>query len=271
MADTYDPRLSIEGSGEPVVLVPGLDGTGLLFYRQIPLIARSHRVASYALRDAATTMDALIPDLRAIVEAVASKSRRAIVVGESFGGALAMSFALAEPDRVGGLIVLNSFPRYAGQLRLRAAIGALHAMPWGAMRVMRRVTASRLHSRHTRPAEVERFMQLTTCTTRLGYINRLRMLTRYDIRGRLHQLRPPTLFLAAERDHLVPAVEHARFMAHRVPRSGVRVLAEHGHICPISPDIDLGRILMEWRGNWFPVVYRRSSDDRAGSFCDLDG
>ncbi len=249
MTAKYDSRLSMEGTGEPVVLVPGLDGTGLLFYRQIPLIARRYRVASYALRDAATTMDSLVSDLRTIVEAVAPKGGRAIVVGESFGGALAMSFALAEPDRVAGLIVLNSFPWYARQLRLRAAIGVLHALPWGAMRVMRRATASRLHSRHTHPAEIERFLQLTAHTTRLGYVNRLKMLTRYDIRDRLHQLRPPTLFLAAERDHLVPAVKQARFMAERMTRSDVRVLAEHGHICLISPDIDLGRILREWGGS----------------------
>jgi pimeloyl-ACP methyl ester carboxylesterase len=249
MTAKYDSRLSIEGTGEPVVLVPGLDGTGLLFYRQIPLIARRYRVASYALRDAATTMDSLVSDLRTIVEAVAPKGRRVVVVGESFGGALAMSFALAEPDRVAGLIVLNSFPWYARQLRLRAAIGALHAMPWGAMRVMRRITTSRLHSRHTHPAEIERFLQLTTRTTRLGYLNRLRMLTQYDIRGRLHQLRPPALFLAAAQDHLVPAVEQAQFMAQRTPRAAVRVLAGHGHICLISPDIDLGRILREWGGS----------------------
>jgi hypothetical protein len=46
MAD-YDRRLAMEGSGEPLVLVPGMDGTGQLFYRQVPLLARSFRVATY--------------------------------------------------------------------------------------------------------------------------------------------------------------------------------------------------------------------------------
>jgi hypothetical protein len=35
-------------------------------------------------------------------------------------------------------------------------------------------------------------------------------------------------------------------MAERVPRSAVRVLAGHGHICLIAPDIDLAQILDEW-------------------------
>ena len=69
----YDPRLAIEGSGAAVVLVPGMDGTGLLFYPQIALLARSHRVTSYALRDTATTMEELVTDLRQVVNGVAGE------------------------------------------------------------------------------------------------------------------------------------------------------------------------------------------------------
>jgi len=76
---------------------------------------------------------------------------------------------------------------------------------------------------------------------------RLRAPTWHDVRHLLHELRPSTLFLAAEQDHLVPSVAQARYMAARVPGSVVRVLAGHGHICLIAPDIDLGQILNEWR------------------------
>jgi pimeloyl-ACP methyl ester carboxylesterase len=248
MIGDYDPRLSIHGAGEPIVLVPGLDGTGLLFYRQIPLLARTFRVTSYALRETATTMEELVADLRDVVDAVAGAGERAIVIGESFGGALAMSFALALPDRLAGLIVLNSFPHFAPRIRLHAAIAGLHVIPWGAMGLIRRLTASRLHSRHTHRREKERFMQLTATASRDGYVNRLRILTAYDIRDRLSDLRAPTLFLAADQDHLVPALDQARYMAARVPSSMVQVLSGHGHICLISPDLDLERIVTEWSG-----------------------
>ena len=247
MTDTYDARLVLQGHGRPVVLVPGMDGTGLLFYRQVPLLARTCRVASYALRDAATAMEPLVADLRDIVDAAAGNDGRAVVIGESFGGALAMSFALAEPDRVERLVIVNSFADPPAPVRLRAAIAALQLMPWGAMTLVRRVTASRLHSPHTHRDEVARFLQLTARATRSGYVNRLRILTTYDIRERLHDLRVPTLFLAADGDRLVPAVQQAHFMAARVPGAVVRVLAGHGHICLIAPDIDLDRILAEWR------------------------
>ncbi len=247
MTESYEPRLSIEGTGAPVVLVPGLDGSGLLFYRQIPLLARSYRVASYALRDAATTMDELTYDLKNVVEAVAGTAGQVVLIGESFGGALAMSFALAHPQSVRRLIVLNSFSHFASRVQLWAAICSLHLMPWGAMKLVRRVTAFRLHSPHTHRREIERFMQVTARTTRRGYVNRLKILTRYDIRQRLGELQPPTLFLAADQDHLVPSVEQARFMASRVAGAVVRVLGGHGHICLIAPDLDLAQILGEWQ------------------------
>src|SRR5206468_544044 len=100
MTALYDPQVSIQGEGEAVVLVPGINGTGCLFYRQTPLLAGSYRVATYTLRDAATTMDQLVDDLAGVIQMVAPGEGRAIVVGESFGGALALSLALAQPGRV---------------------------------------------------------------------------------------------------------------------------------------------------------------------------
>ena len=47
----------------PIVLVPGLDGTGLLFYRQVPLLARDHAVSTTRLRDNAAHMDELVATL----------------------------------------------------------------------------------------------------------------------------------------------------------------------------------------------------------------
>jgi len=246
MGSTYDPRVEVQGDGPPVVLVPGMDGTGRLFYRQTPLLARSYRVATYALRDDATRMETLVADLASVIDSVAPAGRPAIVVGESFGGALSLSLALARPERVEALVILNSFPYFAPQLRLRLAIHGLGILPWGAMPLVRRLTAFRMHSKHTHRDDVQRFLALTRQSTKAGYIGRLRILERYDVRHRLHDIRCPTLFLAAEQDHLVPSVPQARYMATRVSGSTVRVLNGHGHICLIAQSINLASVLADW-------------------------
>ena len=250
MSDGYNPSVSIRGSGDALVLVPGINGSGALFYRQVPLLERSYRVATYSLRDEADELDVLVEDLAQVVDRTASENRRAVIVGESFGGAVALTFALKYPDRVSALVILNSFPRFGSQLRLNLAIAGLTAVPWNAVPLLRRATVWRLHSRHTGRQDIQRFIELTSDATRHGYLNRLKLLRRYDVRHRLHELTMPALFLAAEHDHLVPSVAEAQFMSTRVPSSALQILAGHGHICLIAPDLDLAAIIGAWHDSW---------------------
>ena len=233
------------GDGAPLVLVPGIDGTGRLFHRQVPRLASRYRTVTYTLRDDADTMDELVEDLAAVIRTVGRGP--AVVIGESFGGTVALSVGLAHPELVRALVVVNSFARFLPQVRLHLAIGALRLMPWQTMPLVRRLTAFRLHSRYTHRAEIRRFLELTRETRRDGYVARLRILRDYDARDRLGALRVPTLFLASELDHLIPSVREGRYMAERVPGATLHILTGHGHICLIAPNLDLERLLHQWR------------------------
>jgi pimeloyl-ACP methyl ester carboxylesterase len=228
-----------------IVLVPGLDGTGALFYRQVPLLEARHRVATHRLRDDAVRMSDLVADLDARVRGSAD-GQPVTLIGESFGGALSLCYALAHPDRVARLVIVNSFPYFSRQARLRLGYHLLRATPWGMMRLVRRLTGFRMHSRLTRAEERRRYHQAMRATTREGYLSRLRMLREYDVRDRLRDLRPPVLFLAADRDPLVPSVAQARLMSRLAPNATMRVLEGHGHICLIAPGVDLADILDRW-------------------------
>lgn len=243
----YLPRIEVEGTGPTLMYVPGIDGTGSLFYRQRPLLEQAdYRVVTYRLRDEAPDMGTLVADLGDVLDTVGAAGP-VTLVGESFGGALSMSFAVAHPGRVSRMIILNSFPYFAPQARLRLAVAGLNMVPWKTMELVRRVTAFRLHSRHTHKREMRRFLELTKATTKSGYINRLRILMRYDVRDQLPTLQVPTLFLAADQDHLVPAVKQARLMKELAPNARIRVLEGHGHICLIAPDLDLAALIDEWQ------------------------
>jgi len=229
---------------DPLVLVPGIDGTGLLFYRQVPLLERRYDVTTIRLRDEVRAMDELVADLHQSVTAAADGP--VTLLGESFGGALAMSYALAHPERVGRLVILNSFAHVGSPARLWLGYHLLRATPWGMMRLVRQLNGRRLHSPGTDPEEIRRFLQLMQSTTREGYLSRLHILRDYDIRERLASIEVPVLYLAADRDVVVPSVDQARLMTSLTPRSSMRVLEGHGHSCLVAPDLDLSAILDDW-------------------------
>ncbi|MCU0571680.1 MAG: alpha/beta hydrolase [Syntrophobacteraceae bacterium] len=240
------------GQGPTIILVPGLDGTALLFYRQVPILARRFHVLTFPLPDDSTcTMDSLVEDLRQLVEdAVGQKGHeRLILCGESFGGALSLSFAVAYPRLLLGLVIVNSFPVIRRRIRLNLAPRLLKLVPWGAMPFVRRFTESRLHSPHTLPVDLAEFHERTRSIGRQGYIRRLEILQQYDIRGQLQRIRTPTLLLAGDLDHLVPSVREARFMASRLPNATVRILKGYGHICLINHDFSLLDHIAPWLEN----------------------
>jgi pimeloyl-ACP methyl ester carboxylesterase len=230
-----------------LILVPGIDGTGTLFYRQTPLLERDFAVTTTRLRDDAVALDDLVADLHREVTRVARDSRRVTLFGESFGGAVALSYAIAHPERIDRLVILNSFAHFGSRARLWLGYHLMRATPWGMMRLVRRLNARRMHSPHTDREEIRRFLDLMRRTTRQGYLSRLRMLRDYDIRHQLPSIAAPVLYLAADRDTLIPSVEQARLMSGLTPSGSMRVLEGHGHSCLIAPDMNLATIVEEWR------------------------
>jgi pimeloyl-ACP methyl ester carboxylesterase len=235
----------------PIVLVPGIDGTALLFYRQLPTLASRFDVVAFplpAVDPHLMTMASLADDLAALVGEISG--RGAILCGESFGGALAMTTALRHPDAVRGLVIVNSFPRIDQRVKLRVAPALLKAMPWGAMPLVRRYTSAHLHSPHALPEDIHEFLERAKQIDRDAYIRRLEILQDFDIRDDLHLLDVPTLFLAGDLDRLLPSVRWARYMHERVAASRVHVLEGYGHVCLINHDLDL----IEFIGPWWDDV-----------------
>jgi len=66
----------------------------------------------------------------------------------------------------------------------------------------------------------------------------------------------PTLYLAADQDHLIPSVREARYMASRVPGATVRILEGHGHGCFLAPDLNLDQLLEEWSAPGAPFRHK---------------
>lgn len=105
-----------EGHGPTVVLLPPLGYSHTIWREQIQVMSSDYRVlaldprgvgASSRLRGWRGLLRRQADDTAAVLDALGVE--RAVVCGVSYGGVLAQRFAVDHPDRVAGLITVDSF------------------------------------------------------------------------------------------------------------------------------------------------------------------
>jgi pimeloyl-ACP methyl ester carboxylesterase len=103
------------GCGEPIVIVPGLQGRWEWKRPAVEALARRHRVIAYSLCDERRSTFPCDPargfeNYIAQLDAVLERARldRATLVGVSYGGLIAAEFAVRFPDRVSGLVLASA-------------------------------------------------------------------------------------------------------------------------------------------------------------------
>jgi len=233
----------VEGRGPLLVFIPGLDGTGELFFKQKPHLVGSYRVVSVHQRDRGEfTYDDLTDDVAAIIRELGEE--RAIILGESFGGTVALSFALKHPGMIERLVIINSFPRFRDRLRIKLAAWLAPVVPFRATWALR-VAASTLglYMDGVRGEDRRRFFEAIRTVTQEGYARRLRLIADLNLEDRLSQINVPTLFVAGDKDLLVPSVKEAKRMASRMPNASVRVIKGAGHACLLGDRLRVADLL----------------------------
>lgn len=242
---SHVPRYNVEGSGPLLIYVAGLDGTGQLFFKQAPSLARSYRVVTFRSRDDNRfTYEDLTSDLAAIIRDLGQQ--RALIVGESFGGTIALSFALDYPQMVSRLVVINSFPRFRNRFKIEMGVALASGLPFRLLWPFRRTASTLgLFIDGVEKGDRRRFWEAIRTVSAEAYARRLQLISEFDVEDRLCEIQAPTILIAGERDFLVPSAKEARSMAARMPNATVKLIKGAGHACLLSDRVSLAQLLAE--------------------------
>lgn len=245
MISPATPKYRVEGSGPLLVYISGLDGTGQLFFKQTPPLTKFFRVVTFRSRDQGQfTYEDLSDDVAAIIRDLGQK--QATVLGESFGGTVALNFALRYPEMVERLVVINSFPRFRKRLLIGLGAKLASGLPFHLLWPPRRA-ANMLGLLADGVSREDRrlFWKAIRTVNADGYARRLRLIAELDIEDRLSQIQAPTVFIAAERDLLIPSVKEARAMVARIPNATIKIIRGAGHACLMGNRVNLAELLAE--------------------------
>ena len=103
------------GAGSNVVLIHGVTSSLAMWYNSVlPQLESSHRVTAYDLRghglsgltETGYTSAALAGDFIALLDSLGIE--KTLVVGHSFGGVVGLHAAVEHPDRIRGVVMLDS-------------------------------------------------------------------------------------------------------------------------------------------------------------------
>jgi 3-oxoadipate enol-lactonase len=235
-----------------VLLLHGLGSSGDDWAPQVAALADRYRVLAVDLpghhRSPRARGTASIPRMAAAVGALLDRLaiERVHVVGLSLGGCVALALALSTPERVRSLVVVNAFARVRpagirGALRgaRRLVLAMVAPMRWVAASVAREAFPDAEHTA-LREAATARL----AANARRSYLTCLGALLRFDVRGRLGEIRCPTLIVAGARDTTVPLAAK-ELLARAIPDARLQVIGDSGHVTHIDRPEAFNRLLLE--------------------------
>ncbi|TZF90796.1 alpha/beta fold hydrolase [Cognatilysobacter lacus] len=209
-----DLTIDVVGKGRPVLMIPGLNSGADTWRDTCAALQKDHvqchivNLPGFAGVAASATGQAAFLDAmrdRLLAYAKARHLRHPVVIGHSLGGDLALEMAIAAPDAVGPLVIVDSLPFFPAAGNPAATVESTRPMADG-MRTQMRASdeatylkgaeASVANMAHD-PARVETLKQWGHSSDRNTTSEAMYELMTTDLRPQLAGIKSPTLVLGS--------------------------------------------------------------------------
>jgi pimeloyl-ACP methyl ester carboxylesterase len=234
------------GSGQPLLLIPGLGASRLSWWKQIEPLSRRYRVISFDNRDAGDSAHATAPYTIGELAEDAARAIEALglgptyVVGWSMGTFISQELTVRHPQLVEKLILVagsaggptqtRAAPEFAALIR-RSETEPIEAR---VRRTYPLLAAPGYMEQH--PEDLDRLVwsQSTKPMSFVCYQRQLGAIMNWPGVGpRLPQVKTPTLVIHGDVDPLVP-YPNGEYIVSQMPHATLSTYAGVGHLPPIE-------------------------------------
>ena len=231
-------HVEVSGSGPDLVLLHGWGVNAAVWGELATELAQHFRLHCVDLPGHGASTACVPCTLDALADLLAAAlPRRVAVCGWSFGGQVALNWALRKPDQIERLVLLAATPRFVRGAQwdcgIDAAVlddfarGLAHDYRATLQRFLALQARGDAHPRIVLRRLREHILARgEPDVAALGA--ELRLLKETDLRDRLERITPPALILHGERDTLVPVAAGA-YLQRVLPHATLEVFAGTGH------------------------------------------
>ncbi|MGE8186063.1 alpha/beta fold hydrolase [Pseudomonas sp. NPDC086278] len=246
------------GQGQPVVLIHGVGLNKEMWGGQVVGLSSQYRVIAYdmlghgasPLPESGTPLLGYADQLRELLDHL--QLPQATVIGFSMGGLVARAFALHYPERLRGLVVLNSVfnrsPEQRAGVIARTSQAAEHGPDANAEAALSRWFSREYQAAN--PAQIAALRQTLANNDPQGYLTTYELFATQDMyrADDLGCIHVPTLIATGELDP-GSTPQMAMQLAERIPGATVAVLAEQRHMMPVESPRLVNQMLLAFLDN----------------------
>jgi 3-oxoadipate enol-lactonase len=229
------------GVGCDLVLLHSLLADRHAFDPVLPALAAKRRVTLINLPGFAGSQPAMLALMDAYVAVIEDGfdefaiANDAVLIGNGFGGTVALAFALAHPERIAKLVLSDAAACFPPEGRQAFALMAQKVAD-GGLGAVADIAAKRVHSPAylaAHPEAVEQRKQVLLGIDPKAFQAACRILQESDLTPLLHHLRVPTLVVCGELDQATPPALN-KVIAAKVPGARYVELPGCGHCPPLE-------------------------------------
>ena len=231
-----------KGQGPPLMLVPGLSGTGAFFISQVPEFSRSFRTIIHDHRGAGRSshsritysVEQMADDTLRLMDALGIES--AHLVGHSTGGAIGQVIATEHPERLQSLVLSATWAGPDPYFRRMFESRKQTLLDSGVEAYLR--ASSLVQTTPRWVSENDEFLTALhrvtadSCAPVEVMVSRIDAILGHDRRSQLLQIRVPTLVIVARDDMITPQF-YSEELASAIPGAKLVVLEGGGHFSPV--------------------------------------
>ncbi|MFZ1001874.1 MAG: alpha/beta fold hydrolase [Pseudolabrys sp.] len=229
------------GEGRDLVLLHSLLADRHAFDPVLPTLAAKHRVTLFNLpgfHGSQPAMLALMDAYLAVIEDGFDEfgiTKDSVLIGNGFGGTVALAFALAHPERISKLVVSDAAAGFPPEGREAFAVMAQKVAD-GGLGSIAEIAAKRVFSPaylSAHPEKMEERKKVLMGIDPKAFQAACRILQETDLVPLLHHMKVPTIVVCGEFDQATPPALNKQIV-EKVPGAKYVELPGCGHCPPLE-------------------------------------
>jgi pimeloyl-ACP methyl ester carboxylesterase len=242
-------------SGRDIVVLHSLLADRHAFDPVLPAFAEKHRVTLINLPGFHGSQPALLPLMDAYVAAIEDGFQEfkiapdAVLIGNGFGGTVALAFALAHPERIAKLVLSDAAACFPDEGRQAFAVMA-DKVAAGGLGSIAQIAAKRVFSPAylaAHPEKIEERKQVLLGIEPKAFQAACKILQETDLVPLLHHLSVPTLVICGTDDQATPPALNKQ-IAEQVQGAKYIELPGCGHCPPLEQPEAFVKAIKEFVG-----------------------